>query len=87
MVGQYRNVPCVLIASKIGEYVSVNYDNYNGISDAMKYMIHELGMTKLGMVGGPDGNTDALEKIRCPLMRIALWREISRDFRRRLLTH
>lgn len=62
MVGQYRNVPCVLIASKIGEYVSVNYDNYNGISDAMKYMIHELGMTKLGMVGGPDGNTDAKER-------------------------
>lgn len=62
MVGQYRKVPCVLIASKIGEYVSVNYDNYNGISDAMKYMIHELGMTKLGMVGGPDGNTDAKER-------------------------
>lgn len=62
MVSQYSNVPCVLVASKIDGYVSVNYDNYNGISDAMKYMIHELGMTKLGMVGGPNGNTDAKER-------------------------
>lgn len=62
MVGQYGDIPCVLIASKIDGYVSVNYDNYNGISDAMKYMIHELGMTKIGMIGGPDGNTDAKER-------------------------
>ncbi len=52
----------MLVASKIDGYVSVNYDNYNGISDAMKYMIRELGMTKLGMVGGPAGNTDAKER-------------------------
>lgn len=62
MVQRYQNIPCVLIASKIDGYVSVNYDNYNGISEAMNYMIHELGMTKLGMVGGPDGNTDAKER-------------------------
>lgn len=62
MVSQYSNIPCVLVASKIEGYVSVNYDNYNGISDAMKYMIHELGMTRLGMVGGPDGNTDSRER-------------------------
>lgn len=62
MVGRYSNIPCVLVASKIDGYVSVNYDNYNGISDAMKYMIRELGMTKLGMVGGPAGNTDAKER-------------------------
>lgn len=62
MVQRYQNIPCVLIASKIDGYVSVNYDNYNGISEAMNYMIHELGMTKLGMVGGPNGNTDAKER-------------------------
>lgn len=62
MVQRYQSIPCVLIASKIDGYVSVNYDNYNGISEAMNYMIHELGMTKLGMVGGPDGNTDAKER-------------------------
>lgn len=62
MVAQYNSTPCVLIASKIDGYISVNYDNYNGISDAMNYMIHDLGMTKLGMVGGPDDNTDARER-------------------------
>lgn len=62
MAGQYSSIPCVLIASKIDGYISVNYDNYNGISDAMNYMIHDLGMTKLGMVGGPDDNNDAKER-------------------------
>lgn len=62
MVDRYSKIPCVLVASKIEGYVSVNYDNYNGISDAMKYMIHDLGLTRIGMVGGPGGNTDARER-------------------------
>lgn len=62
LIEQYKNIPCVLIASKMEGYISVNYDNYNGISEAMNYMIHELGMRKIGMIGGPDGNTDAKER-------------------------
>lgn len=73
MVDRYSKIPCVLVASKIEGYVSVNYDNYNGISDAMKYMIHDLGLTRIGMVGGPGGNTDARERrdmtIWCPRQR------------------
>ena len=61
-IQQYSKLPCVLVASKLEGYVSVNYDNYNGISEAMNYMIRELGMRKIGMVGGPEGNTDAKER-------------------------
>ncbi|MEZ3479430.1 MAG: GGDEF domain-containing protein, partial [Lachnospiraceae bacterium] len=62
LIQRYSGIPCVLIASKLEGYVSVNYDNYNGISEAMNYMIHDLGMKKIGMVGGPEGNTDAKER-------------------------
>ena len=62
LVQQYSHIPCVLIASKIDGYVSVNPDNYYGISEAMNYLIHELGMTKIGMIGGPDDNNDARER-------------------------
>ncbi|MDE7184850.1 MAG: GGDEF domain-containing protein, partial [Lachnospiraceae bacterium] len=62
LIQQYSEIPCVLIASKLEGYVSVNYDNYNGISEAMNYMIRDLGMEKIGMVGGPEGNTDAKER-------------------------
>ena len=78
MVQQYNHIPCVLIASKIDGYVSVNYDNYNGISDAMNYMIHELGMAKLGMVGGPNGNTDAKER-KSTFIRVLEENEMSFD--------
>lgn len=61
-IQQYSKLPCVLVASKLEGYVSVNYDNYNGISEAMNYMIRELGMRKIGMVGGSEGNTDAKER-------------------------
>lgn len=62
MVEHYIHIPCVLIASKIEGYVSVNYDNYNGIKEAMDYLIHELGITRIGMIGGSNDNTDARER-------------------------
>ena len=49
LIQRYSGIPCVLIASKLEGYVSVNYDNYNGISEAMNYMIHDLGMKKIGL--------------------------------------
>lgn len=62
LVERYNHIPCVLIASKMDGYVSVNYDNFNGIREAMEYLIHALGITRIGMVGGPDDNTDARER-------------------------
>lgn len=62
LVERYCQIPCVLIGSKMEGYVSVNYDNYSGISEAMHYLIKELGLKNIGMVGGPDDNTDARER-------------------------
>lgn len=62
MIRQYEGIPCVLVASKMDGYVSVTYDNYNGIREGMEYLIHKLNCSKFGMIGGPEGNTDARER-------------------------
>lgn len=62
MLAQYEGIPCILVASKIDGYVSVNYDNHKGIRAGMEYLIKNLKCRKFGMVGGPDDNTDAYER-------------------------
>ena len=62
MLLKYNEIPCVLIASKMDGYISVNYDNSSGIREAMEYLINKLNCTKIGMIGGPDNNTDAFER-------------------------
>jgi len=62
LIRQYEGIPCVLVASKMDGYVSVTYDNYNGIREGMEYLIHKLKCSKFGMIGGPEGNTDARER-------------------------
>lgn len=58
----FSNIPCVLVASKIDGYISVNYDNDLGIRQGIDYMIHKLHCKKICMLGGPDTNTDAYER-------------------------
>lgn len=62
MIDQYIGIPCVLIASKLDGYVSVNFDNSSSIKEAINYLIHNLKCTKIGMIGGPKNNTDAQER-------------------------
>ena len=62
LIEKYKDIPHILIASKHEGYLSVNYDNYKGIKDGLEYLIKTLKCTKIGMVGGPDDNTDALER-------------------------
>lgn len=62
MLSQYAGIPCVLIASKMDGYISVNFDNSSGIKEAMDYLIHGLKCTKIGMIGGPENNSDAYER-------------------------
>ena len=57
-------VPCVLIGDKREGYLSVSYDNYEGIKEGLEYLIEQLNCTNIVMVGGPDDNTDALERKR-----------------------
>lgn len=62
MLEEYRDLPCVLIASRIEGYVSVTYDNYRGIEEGLDYLLRELHCRKFAMVGGPDDNSDAFER-------------------------
>lgn len=62
LLEKYNGMPCVLVASKFPGYVSVNSDNYEGIREAMEYLIQNKKCTKFGMIGGPDDNTDARER-------------------------
>ncbi|MGO5308180.1 diguanylate cyclase domain-containing protein [Agathobacter sp. LCP21S3_B2] len=59
---QYKDTPCVLMGCKIDGYLSVNYDNYLGIKQGVDYLVTKLGCRNIAMMGGPDDNTDALER-------------------------
>ncbi len=56
------DVPIVLMASKIPGYAGVTFDNTKGIKDALEYLYTRYGTTKIGMLGGPEGNSDADER-------------------------
>lgn len=55
---QYKEIPCVLVASDIDGFVSVNFDNYQGIKEGLEYLIEVLHCKKIGMVGGPAALSD-----------------------------
>ncbi len=62
MLSQFRDMPCVLIASKIDGYINVSYDNFEGIKVGLEYLLHNLNCRKFCMLCGPDDNTDAYER-------------------------
>ncbi|MGN0379867.1 MAG: GGDEF domain-containing protein [Butyrivibrio sp.] len=68
---QYDGIPCVLAASKIDGYHSVNFDNFSGINEGLNYLIREMGCTKIGMIGGPLTNVDAYERKEAYLKTLA----------------
>ncbi|MGN0395840.1 MAG: GGDEF domain-containing protein, partial [Coprococcus sp.] len=62
MLEQYKSIPCILLNSRIEGYPCVVFDNYNGIKDAMEYLINKTGCKKFGMIGGSDENIDGYER-------------------------
>ena len=58
----YKDIPIILVASKIEGYPSVVFDNYQGIKEGLEYLIQKAGCTKFAMVGGNEGNVDAKER-------------------------
>lgn len=62
MLNQYTGIPCVLVSAKMDGYVSVNFDNYQGIKDGIEYLIEKAGCHKFGMIGGSLDNIDARER-------------------------
>lgn len=62
LMEQYEGIPCVLAVSKMDGYKSVNFDNFTGIREGIDYLIERLHYDRIGMVGGPDDNNDAVER-------------------------
>lgn len=58
----YKDIPCVLVASKFQGYVSVTSDNDTGVHEAVDFLVHNKNCTRFAMIGGPEGNTDAEER-------------------------
>lgn len=62
LLQDYKDIPCVLVASKIDGYVSVTFNNSMGIDEGMNYLIKKAGFTKFGMIGGSSDNSDAEDR-------------------------
>lgn len=62
LLDQFRDIPCILIAYKLDGYIDVSFDNCNGIKEGLNYLIEKTGCRKIGMLGGSEDNTDALER-------------------------
>lgn len=62
MLTQYKDIPCILIASKQEGYVGVTFDNYQGIKDGLEYLINVNDCRRFAMIGASDENVDAAER-------------------------
>lgn len=62
LMHQYDGIPCVLAVSRMDGYASVNFDNYTGIKEGLEYLIERLHFDRIGMIGGPNDNSDACER-------------------------
>ena len=56
---QFSHIPCILAASYMEGFSGVTFDNATGIRDGVNYMVQELGLTKIGMISGPESNHEA----------------------------
>lgn len=61
-LAHYKNIPKVLISSNYAGYTCINYDNSNGIRDGLEYLINTCGCRKFGVLKGPSGNTEMVER-------------------------
>lgn len=71
LLNRYAGIPCILLSSYMDGYLSVNFDNNSGIREAVNYLAQNLKYTKIGMIGGPDNNSDALERKKAFLQALA----------------
>lgn len=59
---QYEGIPCVLVASQLPGYESVTFDNFHGVREGMECLIEQKHCKRIGMIGGPEDNSDARER-------------------------
>lgn len=62
LMEQYEGIPCVLVASQLPGYDSVTFDNFHGVREGMECLIEQKHCTRIGMIGGPEENSDARER-------------------------
>lgn len=60
----YEGIPILTVASKEEGYPYVEYDNRSGLEEAMKYLIHDKKLKKIGMLAGITSNADAMERLQ-----------------------
>lgn len=63
----------LVVADTFPGIPSVQYDNAKGIKDAVSYLINEMNCREILMFSGPEGNTDAEE-------RLIAYREIMAEY-------
>ena len=61
-LAHYKDIPKVLISSDYGGYTCINYDNSNGVRDGLEYLINTCGCRKFGVLKGPSGNTEMVQR-------------------------
>ena len=54
------DVPTILIATRIDGYPGVSFDNKYGIREGLEYLINELGVKNVCMMGGSETFNDAV---------------------------
>lgn len=69
---RYLDIPIVLLYTRMEGYTSVIFDNRVGFKEAIKHLVDEHGITKIGFVSGPRTNVDAME-------RLEVYKEVLRE--------
>lgn len=60
---QYLDIPVVALYTRMEGYPAVTFNNRIGFEDAIRHLITEHHVTKLGYISGPKTNVDAMERL------------------------
>ncbi|MCM1272698.1 MAG: GGDEF domain-containing protein [Clostridium sp.] len=60
---QFLGIPVVALYTKMDGYTSATFDNRIGFSKAIRHLIVDHHVTKIGYVSGPKTNVDAMERM------------------------
>lgn len=63
LLEMYEGIPIITIASRVGGYDFVQFDNKTGLKEGINYLIQVQNRRKIGMVCGPRTNEDAQERL------------------------
>ena len=62
LLNMFGDIPVVCMCSQVNGYPSVNFDNKTAFYQEIEHLIVEHGASKIGYVGGPKTNDDAIER-------------------------